>query len=64
VSAPPSVHGGQRAPGPVHHSGLGPRVSIRKIIPGNYNFEHFALRPLDFFRINPQSKNLQLGLRI
>jgi hypothetical protein len=44
--------------------GLGPRISFRKIIPGNSNFGHFALRPLSFSEINPQSKNLQLGLRI
>jgi hypothetical protein len=51
------------AHGPRAH-GLGPRVSFRKIIPGNSNFGHFALRPLGFSKINPQSKNLQLGLRI
>jgi hypothetical protein len=38
--------------------GLGPRISFRKIIPGNSNFGHFALRPLCFFKINPQSNQL------
>jgi hypothetical protein len=32
-----------------------------KIIPGNSNFWHFALRPLIFSNINPQSLTLQLG---
>jgi hypothetical protein len=32
-----------------------------KIIPGNSIFRHFALRPLIFFKINPQSPILQLG---
>jgi hypothetical protein len=34
---------------------------FRKTIPGNSNFRHFALRPLIFFNINPQSLILQLG---
>jgi hypothetical protein len=34
---------------------------FRKTIPGNSNFWHFALRPLIFFNINPQSLILQLG---
>jgi hypothetical protein len=33
--------------------------SFRKTIPRKSNFGHFALRPLDFFEINPQSMNLQ-----
>jgi hypothetical protein len=33
--------------------------SFRKTIPGKSNFGHFALRPLGFFEINPQSMNLQ-----
>jgi hypothetical protein len=41
--------------------GLGSRVSFRKIILGNSNFQHFAFRPLGFSKINPLSKNLQLG---
>jgi hypothetical protein len=44
--------------------GLGPWVSFRKVITGNSNFGHFALRHLGFSKINPQSKNLQLGPRI
>jgi hypothetical protein len=34
---------------------------FRKTIPGNSNFQHFALRPLIFFNINPQCLILQLG---
>jgi hypothetical protein len=49
-----------RSPGGPRTHELGPRVSFRKIIPGNSNFRHFAFRPLGFFKINPQSKNLQL----
>jgi hypothetical protein len=37
------------------------RFSFRKTIPGNSNFWHFALRPLNFSNINPQSLILQLG---
>jgi hypothetical protein len=36
--------------------GLGPWVSLRKIIPGNPNFRHFAFRPLSFSKVNPQSR--------
>jgi hypothetical protein len=32
-----------------------------KTIPGNSNFQHFALGPLIFSNINPQSLILQLG---
>jgi hypothetical protein len=34
---------------------------VSKTIPGNSNFWHFALRPLIFSNINPQSLILQLG---
>jgi hypothetical protein len=44
--------------------GLGPRISLRNIIPGNSNFRHFALSPLCFSKINPQSMILQLGPKI
>jgi hypothetical protein len=37
------------------------RFFIRKTIPGNSDFQHFALRLLIFFNINPQSLILQLG---
>jgi hypothetical protein len=50
-----------RSPGGPRTRGLATRVSFRKIIPGNSNFRHFAFSPLGFSKINPQSKNLQLG---
>jgi hypothetical protein len=34
--------------------------SFRKTIPRKSNFGLFALRPLGFFEINPQSMDLQL----
>jgi hypothetical protein len=36
-------------------------IFLSKTIPGNSNFWHFALRPLIFSNINPQSLILQLG---
>jgi hypothetical protein len=42
--APPTVHGLVDL---IH------RFSFRKTIPENFNFWHFALRPLNFFNINP-----------
>jgi hypothetical protein len=38
--------------------------SFRKTIPGKSNFGHFALRPLGFFKINPQSMDLQSDLGV
>jgi hypothetical protein len=52
------VHGGPGWRGP-RTRGLGPRVFLSKTIPRKSNFGHFALRPFDFFKINPQSMNLQ-----
>jgi hypothetical protein len=37
------------------------RFFFSKIIPGNSIFRHFALRPLIFSNIDPQSLILQLG---
>jgi hypothetical protein len=43
-------------PGAVHELvDLVHGFSFRKIITGNSNFRHFALRSLNFFNINPQS---------
>jgi hypothetical protein len=43
--------------GPARSTGF----SLEKTILENSNFWHFALRPLIFFNINPQSLILQLG---